>query len=87
MKQGDPLSPKLFTATLEEIFRKLAASWERKGKGVCGRILANLRFADDTVLFAPSASELRLMPQDLSTASLEVGLKMNRSKTQLSHDQ
>ncbi|CAG9125592.1 unnamed protein product [Plutella xylostella] len=31
VKQGDPLSPKLFTATLEEIFRKLAASWERKG--------------------------------------------------------
>ncbi|CAG9123810.1 unnamed protein product [Plutella xylostella] len=83
VKQGDPLSPKLFTATLEEVFKKLAVSWERKGIDVGGRMLTNLRFADDIVLFASSASELTQMLQDLSTASLEVGLKMNRSKTQV----
>lgn len=35
VKQGDPLSPKLFIAVLEQIFRKL--DWETKGFTICGR--------------------------------------------------
>ncbi|CAG9137233.1 unnamed protein product [Plutella xylostella] len=59
------------------------ARWEDKGIEVGGRRLTNLRFADDIVLFAPSASTLEHMLQDLSTASLQVGLSMNRSKTKI----
>lgn len=84
VKQGDPLSPKLFTATLEEVFRELASDWEEKGISVGGnKRLTNLRFADDIVLFSSSASELEEMLQDLNEASLKVGLSMNMSKTKL----
>lgn len=83
VKQGDPLSPKLFTATLEEVFKKLSACWSTKGVVVGEKRLTNLRFADDIVLFSSSASELGGMINELSGASLEVGLKMNMSKTKL----
>ncbi|XP_050561583.1 uncharacterized protein LOC126912619 [Spodoptera frugiperda] len=83
VKQGDPLSPKLFTATLEEVFKKLAACWSTRGVVVGEKRLTNLRFADDIVLFSSSASELGGMINELSRASLEVGLKMNMSKTKL----
>ncbi|GBP62800.1 Retrovirus-related Pol polyprotein from type-1 retrotransposable element R2 [Eumeta japonica] len=48
--QGDPLSPKLFSAVLESIFRRL--NWEGLGINVDGTLLTHLRFADDIVLFA-----------------------------------
>ena len=83
VKQGDPLSPKLFTSALQEVFKKLPDSWQSRGINVSGHQLTNLRFADDIVLFSTSSSELEEMLQDLSTASLEVGLSMNRSKTQI----
>lgn len=57
-------------------------SWANKGIDVGGKRLTNLRFADDIILFASTAHELQQMLQELSTASLEVGLQMNRSKTQ-----
>lgn len=83
VKQGDPLSPKLFTSTLEEIFKTLAASWQTKGIEIGNKRLTNLRFADDIVLFAHNALELQTMLQDLNAASLKVGLAMNRSKTKI----
>ncbi|XP_063383590.1 uncharacterized protein LOC134669904 [Cydia fagiglandana] len=68
---------------LEEIFKKMAISWEGLGIVIGNKRLTNLRFADDIVLFSHTASQLQLMLQDLSTASLEVGLTMNRAKTKL----
>ncbi|GFO16827.1 endonuclease-reverse transcriptase [Plakobranchus ocellatus] len=47
LRQGDPISPKLFTAAIEMIFRK--ADLEH-GLNVDGETLANLRFADDVAL-------------------------------------
>ena len=41
VRQGDTISPKLFTATLETIFRKL--NWENKGLKIDGEFLSNLR--------------------------------------------
>ncbi|KAJ2954579.1 hypothetical protein O0L34_g2871 [Tuta absoluta] len=83
VKQGDPLSPKLFTSALEEVFRGLADTWEGRGVDVGGRRLTNLRFADDIILFSTTAAELQLMLQDLSTGSLGAGLMMNMSKTKV----
>ena len=45
VRQGDTISPKLFPATLESIFRRL--NWENKGVKIDGEFLSNLRFADD----------------------------------------
>ncbi|CAF4674817.1 unnamed protein product, partial [Rotaria socialis] len=50
VRQGDTISPKLFTAALEDVFRTL--SWENRGIMVDGELLTHLRFADDIVLFA-----------------------------------
>nr|XP_049706068.1 uncharacterized protein LOC126056577 [Helicoverpa armigera] len=81
VKQGDPLSPNLFTCTLEEVFQKLSVPWTSKGIVIGNKRLTNLRFADDIVLFASTSAELQDMLQDLSRASREVGLQMNMSKT------
>ena len=48
VRQGDTISPKLITATLESIFRWL--NWENKGVKIDGEFLSNLRFADDIFL-------------------------------------
>ncbi|PZC78256.1 hypothetical protein B5X24_HaOG202328 [Helicoverpa armigera] len=82
VKQGDPLSPNLFTCTLEEVFKKLTVPWTSKGIAIGSKRLTNLRFADDIVLFASTSEELQQMLQDLSMASREVGLQMNMNKTQ-----
>ena len=81
VKQGDPISPKLFTAVLEDIFRNL--KWDKQGININGRKLSNLRFADDIVLFASSARELQGMIDDLNTQSKSVGLTMNSTKTKV----
>ena len=48
VRQGDTISPMLFTACLEDIFRKL--SWSDRGISIHGRKLNNLRFADGEAL-------------------------------------
>lgn len=79
VRQGDPLSPKLFTAVLEEVFRKL--DWSKNGLNINGEKLTHLRFADDIVVFANTSEELQKMLIELNTASKEVGLSMNIQKT------
>ena len=74
VRQGDTISPKLFTATLESIFRRL--NWEKKGVKIDGEFLSNLRFADDIFLCTETPQELQQMLQEL-------GLKMNIAKTKV----
>lgn len=81
MKQGDPLSPKLFIAVLEEIFRTL--DWDDKGINIYGNRLSHLRFADDIVLLSEDPKEMECMIQSLSNESRKVGLEINWEKTKL----
>lgn len=83
VKQGDPISPKLFTCLLEQVFRKLDCGKKRYGLNINGKRLTNLRFADDIVLFAKTGKEMEYMLKDLNGKSEEVGLKMNPGKTKL----
>ena len=80
MRQGDTISPKLFTAALEDVFRTL--NWENQGIMIDGEQLNHLRFADDIVLFAYNVETAEKMLQELDAASAQVGLKINRTKTQ-----
>ncbi|KAG1652893.1 putative uncharacterized transposon-derived protein F52C9.6 [Nymphon striatum] len=80
-RQGDSISPKLFTACLENVFRGL--NWTFKGIPINGDRLTNLRFAEDVVLFSESPQELQLMVEELRTASSKVGLEINLSKTKV----
>eukprot|EP00973_Karenia_brevis_P060615 8430235-Karenia_brevis.AAC.1 len=54
-RQGDPISPKLFNAVLEQAVKEVQPEWRRKGWGIkLGRaqsdLLCNIRFADDILL-------------------------------------
>ena len=51
VRQGDNISPKLFTACLQDaIINKI--NWEGKGINIDGELLSHLIFADDIVLVA-----------------------------------
>lgn len=58
VRQGDTISPKLFTACLESVFRRLG--WKNLGLHMNGEYLSHLRFADYIVLLTESA-ELQKM--------------------------
>ncbi|KHN86200.1 Putative uncharacterized transposon-derived protein F52C9.6, partial [Toxocara canis] len=78
VKQGDTISPKLFTACLESVIREI--DWEG-GININGEYLNHLRFADDIVLIASTNNELQAILTKFSTHSAAVGLKLNRMKT------
>ncbi|MCJ3464053.1 hypothetical protein LNY58_26555, partial [Klebsiella pneumoniae] len=67
VRQGDTISPVLFTACLQEVFRTL--DWEQVGVRVNGEYLSNLRFADDIALLSNSGDELQSMITDLNRQS------------------
>lgn len=81
VKQGDPMSPKLFNAVLESIFRNL--SWNDLGIKIGARTLNNLRYADDLVIFANTKTDLIAMLGDLKRESKAVGLEINEEKTKI----
>ena len=58
LRQGDTISPKLFVATLESLFRRM--KW-KSGIKIDGEMLMHLLFGDDCVSFAESANKLRYM--------------------------
>ena len=78
VRQGDTISPKLFTATLESIFRRL--NWDNKGMKIDGKFLSNLRVVDDKFLCTEIPQELQQMLQELSDERRLMGLKMNMAK-------
>ncbi|GBP74397.1 Retrovirus-related Pol polyprotein from type-1 retrotransposable element R2 [Eumeta japonica] len=78
VRQGDPLSPILFIAILENIIGKL--DWRKLGLCIKGAYLNHLRFADDLVLLSETASEMQLMIETLHNSSTKVGLEMNLTK-------
>ena len=83
VRQGDNISPKLFTACLQDaIINKI--NWEGKGINIYGEHLSHLIFADYIiVLIAKSPEELESMLTDIHLANKQVGLSMNLSKTKV----
>ena len=81
MIKGDIISPKLFTACLESIFRSL--DWENKGININGERFNHLRFADDIVCIEDNLDEIENMLRELAEASKKCGLKMNMQKTKI----
>lgn len=81
VRQGDPISPKIFSAVLEMIFRNL--DWTNKGLNINGENLSHLRFADDLILFSENPKTLETMLQQLAKESEKAGLSMNLTKTKV----
>lgn len=67
IRQGDSISPKLFTLALEDVFKDI--NWEGKGVLIDGEYLNHLRFADDILLISSCAAELQVMVDQLNDAS------------------
>ena len=81
-KQGDNISPKLFTSCLQHvIINKIHL--ENKGVRIDSEYLSHLIFADDIVLISNSTSKLQEMLQDIHGISKPVGLKMHLGKTKV----
>src|SRR6201996_1842282 len=81
VRQGDTISPKLFTSSLETVFKKL--DWSKMGININGKYLSHLRFADDIVLMSVDLDEAQVMSQQLNEEASKVGLKMSLSKTKI----
>ncbi|KAI5726940.1 hypothetical protein M8J76_011469 [Diaphorina citri] len=80
-KQGCPLSAELFNTVLEQIFRNL--NWEEYGLPINGKMINNLRFADDVILIGKDMIELKTMIKELEEESKKQGLLINTSKTKI----
>ena len=55
VRQGDTISPKIFTTAMEEIFKKL--DLEERGINIDGEQLTDLRFADDVALLSSTVKK------------------------------
>ncbi|KAE9413291.1 hypothetical protein Angca_003708, partial [Angiostrongylus cantonensis] len=79
VRQGDTISPKLLTATLQNVM--LTLEWDGMGKKIDGRQIHYLRFADDIVLITPDIDQAERMLADFDKACGKIGLRLNLKKT------
>ncbi|XP_037294135.1 uncharacterized protein LOC119189192 [Manduca sexta] len=70
VRQGDVISPKLFTAALENAFKLF--QWKGFGININGEYITHLRFADDIVVLAESLEDLSTMLEDLNQVSQQL---------------
>ena len=59
VKQGDPISPKLFKAIKQEIFNNAQLEEVLEGINIDGE-LSDLRFADDVALTTEGATDMNI---------------------------
>ena len=64
VRQGDTISPKLFTAALESLLRRLT-----RGLNIDGEYLSHLRFGDDIFICANTLHEVHQLLQELADKS------------------
>ena len=79
VRQGDPISPKVFTATIQGVFQN--AQLEEKGINIDGEKLSNLRFPDDVALTTEDVRDMEHQLITVNEESLKIGLKIHKGKT------
>ena len=80
VRQGCSLSPYLFNI-MAEVLMRLALDGFEGGFRIGGRLLTNLRYADDIVLLASSEGELKALLHRVHAAAGSMGMRINVSKT------
>ena len=76
VRQGDTISPKLFTATLEDLFPNF--DWSNRGVSI-----KRNKFSYNVTIIAQDFEELEISLNELSVASMKHGLKINIAKTKV----
>ena len=86
VRQGCVLSPRLFCAVLEIAMCSWRAKMETQGLNLHDgmKVLLDLRFADDLLVFATRRGDTIRLVEELVTSLGQVGLKLNTSKTRIS---
>ena len=74
-RQGDALSPVMFTAAVEQIFKRMDIE---TGINIIGVKLSHLRFENNIILFAESEGKLRSLLEDLNEQEKKDGMKSNK---------
>ncbi|KAI8433243.1 hypothetical protein MSG28_015319 [Choristoneura fumiferana] len=82
VRQGCIISPLLFNVYTELIMRITLEEWT-DGISIGGLKISNLRYADDTTLFATSPRHMEELLRKMERVSLDFGLKINRCKTKM----
>ena len=83
VRQGCILSPTLFNLYAEEVMREADIDDTDIGIRVGGRVLNNLRYADDTTLAAETEDDLRALIERVTLSSEKAGLYLNIKKTKV----
>uniref|UniRef100_A0A0K0CWT4 Reverse transcriptase domain-containing protein n=1 Tax=Angiostrongylus cantonensis TaxID=6313 RepID=A0A0K0CWT4_ANGCA len=79
VRQGDTISPKIFTTTLQNVIRTL--EWDNMEVKIDGRQKHHLRFADDIALITPDISQAERMLADFDKGCGKISLRLNLKKT------
>ena len=82
VRQGCILSPCLFNAYAEYIMRNAGLDEAQAGIKISGRIISNLRYADDTILMAESEEELKSLLMKVKEQNGKGRLKTQHSKNE-----
>jgi len=83
VRQGFILSPYLFNLYTEYIIRKTGLEEMEEGIHIDGRIISNLRYADDTTLLSDCKTGLESIILKIKEESKKCGLNLNLNKTRI----
>lgn len=81
VRQGDTISPPLFTACPENVFRNIR--WRKTGVRNNGEYLSHLRFSGDIILFSQRSRNFQRMLCQLCSENMTAGLEINTNKSKV----